>query len=61
MPTSSIKRDFIIEGKDVEDFANSLDGAFIEKEQRGKFVPKGAFVSDPNEIKKYADRIFKNI
>ena len=61
MATSSIKRNFVIEGQDAVDFANSLDEAFEEKERRGQYIPKGIFVSDPKEIKKSADRIFKNV
>ena len=52
MATSSIKRNFVIEGQDAVDFANSLDEAFEEKERRGQYIPKGIFVSDPKEIKK---------
>ena len=37
MATSSIKRNFIIEGQDAVDFANSLDEAFKEKEERGEY------------------------
>ena len=61
MATSSIKRNFVIEGQDAVDFANSLDEAFEEKERRGQYIPKGIFVSDPKEIKKSADRIFKDV
>ena len=61
MATSSIKRNFVIEGQDAVDFANSLDEAFEEREKRGEYVPKGIFISNPNEIKKSADRIFKNV
>ena len=35
MAISSIKRNFVIEGNDAIDFANSLDEAFEEKEKRG--------------------------
>ena len=61
MATSSIKRNFVIEGQDAVDFANSLDEAFKEREKRGEYVPKGIFISNPDEIKKSADRIFKNV
>ena len=61
MATSSITRNFVIEGKDAEDFANSLDDAFKEREERGMYVPKGVYVSNPDEVKKFADRIFKNV
>ena len=61
MATSSIKRNFVIEGQDAEDFANSLDEAFKEREERGAYIPKGVYVSNPDEIKKSADRIFKNV
>ena len=61
MATSSIKRNFIIEGQDAIDFVNSLDEAFKEKEERGEYIPKGVFISDPKEIKKSAARIFKNV
>ena len=61
MATSSIKRNFIIEGQDAEDFANSLNEAFKEKEKRGKYEPQGIFISNSDEIRKSADRIFKNV
>ena len=61
MATSSIKRNLIIEGQDAIDFVNSLDETFKEKEERGEYVPKGIFISYPKEIKKSADRIFKNV
>ena len=61
MATSSIRRNFIIEGQDAVDFANSLDEAFEEREKRGPYKTKGIFISDEKEIKKAADRIFKNV
>ena len=36
MATSSITRNFIIEGQDAVDFANSLDEAFEERDERIK-------------------------
>ncbi len=41
MATSSIKRNFIIEGQDAEDFANSLDEAFKEREERKPYKFRG--------------------
>ena len=61
MATSSIRRNFVIEGQDAEDFANSLDEAFKERDERGTYVPRGIYVSNPDEIRKSADRIFKNV
>lgn len=61
MATSSITRNFVVEGQDAEDFANSLDEAFKEREERGPYVPKGIYISNPDEIRKSADRIFKNV
>lgn len=37
MATSSIRRNFVIEGQDAVDFANSLDDAIIEREKRGPY------------------------
>lgn len=61
MATSSIFKNFIVEGKDAIDFANSLDSAFSEKEKRGDYVQKGIFTNDEVEIKSVADRIFANV
>ena len=41
MATSSIKRNFVIEGQDAIDFANSLDEAFEEREKRGPYKFRG--------------------
>ena len=41
MATSSIKRNFVIEGQDAEDFANSLDEAFKERDKRGAYKFRG--------------------
>lgn len=41
MATSSIKRNFVIEGQDAVDFANSLDEAFKEREKRGPYKFRG--------------------
>ena len=60
MAISSIERNFVIEGQDAIDFLDSLDEAFKEKEERGEYTPKGIFISNHNEIKKYADKIFMN-
>lgn len=59
MATSSIKRNFIIEGQDAEDFANSLDNAIIEREERRKQISKIKYteITDKDEIKKYLKRI----
>lgn len=59
MATSSIKRNFVIEGQDAEDFANSLDEAIRERDERRKQVSKVKYVeiTDKDEIKKYLKRI----
>ena len=61
MATSSIKRNFIIEGQDAEDFANTLDEAIAERDERRKQVSKIKYVeiTDKDEIKKYLRRIAK--
>ena len=61
MATSSIKRNFIIEGQDVEDFANSLDEAIAERDERRKQISKIKYIeiTDKDEIKKYLKRIAK--
>ena len=41
MATSGITRNFVIEGKDAEDFANSLDEAFRERDERGAYKFRG--------------------
>ncbi len=41
MATSSIRRNFVIEGQDAEDFANSLDEAFKEREKREPYKFRG--------------------
>ena len=61
MATSSIKRNFIIEGQDAEDFANSLDEAITERDERRKQISKIKYVeiTEKDEIKKYLKRIAK--
>ncbi len=56
MATSSIKRNFVIEGQDAEDFANSLDAAFEERVSRKPSTLKYTEISDGNEIKKELQR-----
>ena len=46
MATSSIKRNFVIEGQDAVDFANSLDEAFKEREERGPYKFTGRVLSE---------------
>lgn len=61
MATSSIKRNFIIEGQDAEDFANSLDEAIAERDERRKQLSKIKYIeiTDKDEIRKYLKRIAK--
>ena len=61
MATSSIKRNFIIEGQDAEDFANSLDEAIAERDERRKKLSKIKYIeiTDKDEIRKYLKRIAK--
>ena len=47
MATSSITRNFVVEGQDVDNFANSLDEAFKERDERRKnFKPEVRVVSE---------------
>ena len=46
MATSSIKRNFVIEGQDAIDFANSLDEAFKERDERGQYKFTGRVLSE---------------
>lgn len=57
MATSSITRNFIIEGQDAVDFANSLDEAFEEREKRGPYIFKGKVLSE-EEKRESLKRIF---
>ena len=61
MATSSIKRNFVIEGQDAEDFANSLDEAFFERDERMKSFKKAMPITDEKEIDKALEGIFKNV
>lgn len=56
MATSSIKRNFVIEGQDAENFANSLDAAFEERASRKPSKLKYTEINDENEIKKELQR-----
>ena len=61
MATSSIRRNFVIEGQDAVDFANSLDDAIKEKEKRGPYKFDGKICSN-EETKEFIERIFnKNL
>ncbi len=51
MATSSIKRNFVIEGQDAVDFANSLDEAFKEREERGPYKFDGEIFEGEAAIK----------
>lgn len=61
MATSSIKRNFVIEGQDAVDFANSLDEAIAERDERRKQISKMEYVEITNreEIKKALERFVK--
>lgn len=61
MATSSIKRNFVIEGQDAVDFANSLDEAIAERDERRKQLSKIKYIeiTDKDEIRKYIKRIAK--
>ncbi len=61
MATSSITRNFVVEGKDAEDFANSLDEAFRERDERRKnFKPEVKVVSE-EEKRIILSRLFENV
>lgn len=51
MATSSIKRNFIVEGQDAVDFVNSLDEAFKEREARGTYKFDGQIFEGEAAIK----------
>ena len=61
MATSSIRRNFIIEGQDAVDFANSLDEAFAERDERMKSFKKAKPITDEIEIDRALKGIFKNV
>ena len=61
MATSSIKRNFVIEGQDAVDFANSLDVAFAERDERMKSFKKAMPITDNKVIDKALEGIFKNV
>lgn len=57
MATSSIKRNFVIEGQDAVDFVNSLDDAIVEREKRGPYKFDGRICSD-DETKEFIKKVF---
>ena len=59
MATSSIRRNFIFEGQDAIDFANSLDEAFLEKENRKPDNFEYVEITDKNGIKRALERFIK--
>ena len=61
MATSSITRNFVVEGQDAEDFANSLDIAFAERDERMKSFKKARPITDEKVIDKALEGIFKNV
>ena len=61
MATSSITRNFVVEGQDAVDFANSLDEAFEERDERMKNFKKAELITDEKEINKALEGIFKNV
>lgn len=61
MATSSITRNFVVEGQDAEDFANSLDAAFVERDERMRNFKKATPITDEKEIQKALEGIFKNV
>ena len=61
MATSSITRSFVVEGQDAEDFANSLDLAFAERDERMKSFKKAMPITDERVIDKALEGIFKNV
>ena len=61
MATSSIRRNFIVEGQDAVDFANSLDEAFKEREERRKKYKDVVKVVSEEEKKEILKRIFVNV
>lgn len=61
MATSSIKRNFVVEGQDAVDFANSLEAAFAERDERMKSFKKAMPITDEKVIDKALEGIFKNV
>ena len=51
MATSSIRRNFVIEGRDAVDFANSLDDAFKEKKMREPYRFDGEVFEGDEAVK----------
>lgn len=60
MAISSIIRNFVVEGKDVEDFANSLEVAFAERDERMKNFKKAMPITDEKVIDIALERIFND-
>ena len=56
MATSSITIIFLVEGKDAEDFANSLDESFREREERRKNFEPAVKIVSKEEKKQILDR-----
>ena len=61
MATSSIKRNFVIEGQDAVDFANSLDEAFKERDERRRRFKPAVRIVNEEEKKEILSRIFANV
>lgn len=53
MATSSIRRNFIVEGQDAIDFINTLDDAFEEREKRNKNYRDVVKIVDEKEKMRY--------
>ena len=51
----------MVEGQDAEDFANSLDIAFAERDERMKSFKKAMPITDEKVIDKALEGIFKNV
>ena len=61
MATSSITRNFVVEGQDAEDFANSLDEAFKEIDERRRNFKPAVKIVNEEEKKEILSRIFANV
>ena len=61
MATSSITRNFVVEGKDTEDFANSLEEAFKEREERRRIFKPNVRIVSEEEKKEILSRIYANV
>lgn len=61
MATSSIKRNFVVEGQDAVDFADSLEAAFKERDERRKNYTSPVKVVSEEEKRDILKRLSENV